>query len=129
MPNTLYVDVWLLRLGCNFVFEYPAPMGSSHNHPDPDEADSFRSRCPGRNTALFPLSLASVGLLPYYGLLRFLPIVIAVSLAMIIVTFYPLPSRRFLQVAGYFYGIGFVAAGSVWAQPICSADLVRLSSQ
>lgn len=112
MPEyTLYVDVWLLRLGCNFVFEYLLLWAAATITRTQTKPIRLGLGALAGTLHYFLYLLASVGLLPYYGLLRFLPIVIAVSLAMIIVTFYPLPSRRFLQVAGYFYGIGFVAAG------------------
>lgn len=112
MPEyTLYVDVWLLRLGCNFVFEYlllwaTATITRSRTEPLRLVAGSLV----GTLHYLLYL-LASLGLIPFYGLLRFLPVVVVMSLAMLFVTFYPLSWRRLLSVAGYFYGIGFVAAG------------------
>lgn len=111
LEYTLYVDVWLLRLGCNFVFEYLLLWAT---------ATITRTPTTTRRLALGALVgtlhyllylLASLGLLPLYGLLRFLPVVFLVSLAMIAVAFYPLAWRRVLKVAGYFHGIGFVAGG------------------
>ncbi len=112
MPEyTLYIDVWLLRLGCNFIFEYlllwaTATITRAQTRP----ARLSLGALFGTLHYFFYL-LASVGLIPLYGLLRFLPIVFLVSLAMIFLAFYPLSFKRLLQVAGYFYGIGFAAAG------------------
>lgn len=112
MPEyTLYVDVWFLRLGCNFVFEYlllwaTATITRTETKPSRLVLGSLV----GTLHYLFYL-LASLGLIPFYGLLRFLPVVTVVSLAMIFVTFYPLTWKRLLSVAGHLYGIGFVAAG------------------
>lgn len=112
MPEyTLYVDVWLLRLGCNFVFEYLLLWATATiTHTATRPARLVLGSLVGTFHYLLYL-LASVGLLPFYGLLRFLPVVVGVSLAMIFVTFYPLTWQRLLSVAGHFYGIGFVAAG------------------
>ncbi len=112
MPEyTLYVDVWLLRLGCNFIFEYLllwATATITHTNTRPSRL--VLGSLVGTFHYLLYL-LASVGLIPFYGLLRFLPVVIMVSLAMIFITFYPLTWKRLLSVAGHFYGIGFIAAG------------------
>ncbi|HKM42845.1 MAG TPA: sigma-E processing peptidase SpoIIGA [Limnochordia bacterium] len=112
MPDyTLYVDVWLLRLGCNFVFEYlllwaTATITHATTRPSRLALGSLLG-----TFHYFLYLLASVGLIRFYGLLRFLPIVLLVSLAMIFVTFYPMTWKRLWSVAGHFYGIGFIAAG------------------
>jgi stage II sporulation protein GA (sporulation sigma-E factor processing peptidase) len=108
---TLYVDVWLLRLGCNFVFEYLllwATATITHTKAEPSRL-ALGSLV--GTVHYFLYLLASLGLIPYYGFLRFLPIVIFVSLAMIFVTFYPIGWKSLLKVASHFYGIGFIAAG------------------
>jgi stage II sporulation protein GA (sporulation sigma-E factor processing peptidase) len=112
MPEyTLYVDVWLLRLGCNFIFEYLllwATATITHTRTRPSRL------CAGSlvGTIHYALYLlAGLGLIPLYGLLRFLPVVLLVSLLMILATFYPVSWKRLLSVSGHFYSIGFVAAG------------------
>lgn len=111
LEYTLYVDVWLLRLACNFIFEYLLLWST---------ATITRTQTTTTRLVLGSLVgtlhyllylLASLGLIPLYGLLRFLPVVVVVSLAMLAVAFYPIVWRRLLRVAGYFYAIGFVAAG------------------
>ena len=112
MPEyTLYVDVWLLRLGCNFIFEYLllwATATITHAPTKPSRL-SLGSLVGTFHYLLY--LLAGLGLMPFYGLLRFLPLVILVSLAMIFVAFYPVTWKLLLSVAGHFYAIGFVAAG------------------
>lgn len=113
MPKyTLYLDVWLLRLGCNFLFEYLLLWAT---------ATVTRTRTNPRRLLLASsvgtfhyllYLLASLGLIPFYGLLRFFPIIILVSLLMVIVAFYPAIRRKLFSVLGYFYGIGFAAAGA-----------------
>lgn len=113
MPKyTLYVDVWLLRLGCNFLFEYLLLWAT---------ATITGTRTSSRRLFLaslvgtahyFLYLLASLGLIPFYGLLRFLPVILIVSLSMLIIAFRPPIWSRLMTVAGYFYAIGFVAAGA-----------------
>ncbi|HHT42599.1 MAG TPA: sigma-E processing peptidase SpoIIGA [Firmicutes bacterium] len=111
LEYTLYVDVWLLRLGCNFIFEYlllwaTATITRTQTTPMRLLMGSFIG------TLHYLLYLAaSVGMIPFYGLLRFLPIVILVSAAMICAAFFPISWRRLVIASGYFYTIGFVAAG------------------
>lgn len=112
MPEyTLYVDVLLLRLGCNFIFEYLLLWST---------ATVTKTRTKPIRLALgsavgtfhyFLYLLASLGLIPYYGFLRFFPVVVLVSIAMMLMTF-PSGWSQLKKVAPYFYGIGFVAAGT-----------------
>ncbi len=111
LEYTLYVDVWLLRLGCNYLFEYLLLWATATITRTPTTATRLTL---GSliGTVHYGLYLAaSVGLLPLYGLLRFFPVVLLVSAAMLGATFYPLGWRKLLTAAGYFYTIGFVAAG------------------
>ena len=112
MPEyTLYVDVWLVRLGCNFVFEYLLLWATATiTHTKTRPLRLLLGSLVG-TFHYFLYLLASLGLLPYYGILRFLPIVVLISLAMVFVTFYPIRWKNLLKVAAHFYGIGFIAAG------------------
>ncbi len=113
MPKyILYVDVWLLRLGCNFILEYLllwATASITHTRTKP--ARLTLASAVGTLHYLLYL-LAGLGLIPFYGLLQFFPVIILVSLAMLLITFHPLPTKKLLSVTGYFYGIGFIAAGA-----------------
>ncbi len=112
MPEyTLYVDVWLLRLGCNFIFEYLLLWATATITRTPTKPSRLILGSLVGTIHYLLYLLASLGLIPLYGLLRFLPIVVLVSLAMIFVTFFPVTWKRLLSVAGHFYGIGFAAAG------------------
>lgn len=124
MPEyTLYVDVWLIRLSCNFIFEYLllwATATITHSQTRPSRL--FLGSLVG-TFHYFLYLLANLGLIPFYGLLRFLPVVVMVSLAMIFVAFYPLTWKRLLTVAGHFYGIGFIAAGIGMATAYIVGDM------
>ncbi len=125
MPKyILYVDVWLLRLGCNFILEYLllwATASITHTRTKP--ARLTLASAVGTLHYLLYL-LAGLGLIPFYGLLQFFPVIILVSLAMLLITFHPLPTKKLLSVTGYFYGIGFIAAGGRggWPAPIFLAE-------
>lgn len=108
---TLYVDVWLLRLGCNFLFEYLLLWAAATISRTPTTVPRLSLGAAVGTLHYLLFLAASLGLIPFYGLLRFLPVVILVSLAMLAAAFHPIPWRRYLTVGGYFYTIGFVAAG------------------
>ncbi|MDI9413040.1 MAG: sigma-E processing peptidase SpoIIGA [Bacillota bacterium] len=113
MPEyTLYVDVWLLRLGCNFIFEYLL-LWATANVLKINTRPSRLVLGSAVGTIYYLLyRLASLNLLPFYGLLRFFPMVILVSLAMVVITFYPFKFPQLIRLIGYFYGIGFASAGA-----------------
>ncbi|HPT83258.1 MAG TPA: sigma-E processing peptidase SpoIIGA [Limnochordia bacterium] len=111
LEYTLYVDVWLLQLGCNFLFEYLLLWATATiTRTQTTTLRLMLGSLVGTLHYLLYLA-ASVGLIPLYGLLRFFPVVLLVSAAMLLAAFYPLPWRRLLTAAGYFYIIGFIAAG------------------
>lgn len=113
MPEyTFYVDAWLVRLGANFLFEYLLLWAT---------AEVTRTSTQTRKLALGALLgtmhyglylLASLSIIPFYGVLRFLPTIIAVSLLMVAAAFYPISFVRLARVLGYFYLIGFIGAGA-----------------
>lgn len=111
LEYTLYVDVWLLRLGCNFLFEYLLLWATAAVTRTPTNIGRLTLGALIGTVHYLLYLAANFGLLPLYGLLRFFPVVLLVSAAMIIVAFYPLPWRRLFSVAGCFYLLGFVAAG------------------
>lgn len=120
---TLYVDVWILRLGCNFLFEYlllwaTATITCTRTTPRRLALASLVG-----TTHYFLYLLAGLGLIPFYGLLRFLPVIILVSVAMLVIAFRTLVWSRLVAVAGHFYGIGFVAAGAGMATAYLLGDL------
>ncbi|NLJ79690.1 MAG: sigma-E processing peptidase SpoIIGA [Firmicutes bacterium] len=113
MPEyTLYVDVWFLHLSCNFVFEYLLLWATANvTQTTTKPLRLALGALVGTLHYLFYL-LASLGLIPFYGLLRFLPVIILLSLAMIVAAFYPLRIKRLASVCAHFYAIGFLAAGA-----------------
>lgn len=69
--------------------------------------------------------LAEARLVPFYGVLRSLPVVVLVSGLMILLAFGRLRVRRLLTVAAHFYGIGFVAAGAGMAAAFLMGNTSR----
>ncbi|HHT72645.1 MAG TPA: sigma-E processing peptidase SpoIIGA [Firmicutes bacterium] len=113
MPQyTFYVDALLLRLGANLLFEYlllwaTAEVTRTGTRPAKLLAGALLGTI---HYALY--LLASFGLIPYYGLLRLLPTVVIVSLFMVLAAFYPLSVGTLPKILGWFYVIGFIAAGA-----------------
>lgn len=56
--------------------------------------------------------LAQGGVLPHYGIIRQVPVVVLVSGLMLVAAFGRMSPRRLLTVGAAFYGIGFVSAGA-----------------
>lgn len=58
------------------------------------------------------LYLANLRIIPYYGVLRFLPTILAIAISMLLVAFYPLNIRRLSRLLLHFLGIGFSSGGA-----------------
>lgn len=56
--------------------------------------------------------LSARGILPYYAWLRFWPVILATSICMVIVAFYPISWRPLLRVTGFFYFIAVSSGGA-----------------
>lgn len=113
MPEyTLYVDVWLLRLSANFAFEYLLLWATAAVTRTPTSSKRLAAASLVGTLHYLLYLLASLQIIPFYGLLRFIPVVVIVSILMILITFYPLAKQRILSILGHFYVIGFVAAGA-----------------
>lgn len=113
MPGyTLYIDIWLLQLACNFLFEYLLLWATATITRTQTNSSRLALGALIGTTHYLLFLLSSFGLIPFYGLFRFLPVVILVSIAMMIAAFYPLKRAQILSIAGHFYGIGFAAAGA-----------------
>ncbi len=56
--------------------------------------------------------LSAKGVLPYYGWLRFWPVILATSIFMVVVAFYPIAFRPLLRVTGFFYFIAVSSGGA-----------------
>lgn len=108
----VWVDVLIIQIIATYLFDYLLLWATA-------EVARLKTTA-GRlgaaslfGSAYFVLhSLAQEGIIPYYGVLRLIPVVVSVSTAMIVVAFGPLPLRRLFVIAAYFYGIGFVSAGA-----------------
>ena len=106
------MDVLVLQLVANFLFDCLLLWATA----EVTRAATSRGRvlyAAGLGTLYFLLYvLAQAGLVPFYGVLRWIPVVLLVSALMLLVAFGPLRPRRMLVVAAHFYGVGFVAAGA-----------------
>lgn len=113
MPgHIIYLDALILRLAANFFFEFILLWAA---------AEATRSRTTRLRLALgasigtlhhLLFLLSSYSLIPFYGLLRFFPTLLVVSILMVLVTFYPAGRSKLLRILAYFYGIGFISAGA-----------------
>ncbi len=107
----VYVDVLLLYLIANFVCDYLLLWATAAVTL---AKTNWRRLCAGAaiGTAHFLLLyLASLNIIPYYGLLRFIPTILAVTLLMLVTAFYPVSLRRLAKLALHFAGIGFGSGG------------------
>ncbi|HEY8417536.1 MAG TPA: sigma-E processing peptidase SpoIIGA [Limnochordales bacterium] len=111
-PTVIWVDVLVLQLLANFLFDCLLLWATA----EVTRAATSRGRvlaAAALGTAYFlSYVLAQAGLMPFYGVLRWIPVVLLVSALMLLVAFGPLRLRRMLVVAAHFYGVGFVAAGA-----------------
>lgn len=109
---TLYVDVLLVRLACNFIFEYLLLWATSsitltQTRPLRLSTGAMLGTV---HYALYLLSKAQI--IPFYGFIQFFPVVLLVSIAMLYLALRPKNFVQLRKIAGYFYLIGFIAAGA-----------------
>ncbi|HHY10460.1 MAG TPA: sigma-E processing peptidase SpoIIGA [Firmicutes bacterium] len=122
LEYTFYVDAWLIRLACNFIFEYLLLWAAATVTRTPTKPTRLSLAALVGTLHYLLYLMAGLGLIPFYGFLRFLPVLILLSFAMLAVAFYPAPLKRLLGVAAYFYGIGFFAAGAGMAAAYILGD-------
>lgn len=108
----IWIDVLMIQVIAAFVFDYLLLWATS-------EIGRMKTTTPRLAAAsllgsgyFVVHSLALQGVIPYYGIVRLIPVVVLVSTAMLLVAFGGLPLRRLFAAAAYFYGIGFVGAGA-----------------
>src|SRR5690554_3186542 len=109
---TFYVDAWLVRLGANFLFEYLLLWATAEVTRTSTKAHKLTLGAAIGTIHYGLYLLASFNIIPYFGLLRVLPTVFLVSIAMVFSSYYPISLRRLPRVLGYFYIIAFIAAGA-----------------
>lgn len=114
MPGyIIYIDTLMLQLAANFLFEFLLLWATA----EVTKSSTTRLRL-GFGAFIGTIHylvflLSSYRIIPHYGLLRFFPVLVAVSLLMIFATFYPkTKGKQLLKILGYFYGIGFISAGA-----------------
>lgn len=110
--TVIWIDVLMIQIVAAFVFDYLLLWATSEVGRVKTTAARLAAASLLGCGYFLVHSLALQGVIPYYGLVRLLPIVVLVSAAMLLVAFGPLPLRRLLAAAAYFYGIGFAGAGA-----------------
>lgn len=110
--TVIWVDAFILQIVAALIFDYMLLWAT---------AEVARAHTSAGRLAVAALvgvgyfvvhTLAQSGLVPGYGQLRLIPVVLLVSVTMLVIAFGVLPLRRLLAVGAYFYGIGFVSAGA-----------------
>lgn len=113
MPGyVIYIDTLILRLLANFFFEFILLWATAEV--TRISTTRLRLACASLIGTVHYLlfMLSSYRIIPFYGLLRFFPIVLIVSVIMVLIAFHPFRRKQLLQVLAYFYGIGFISAGA-----------------
>lgn len=110
--TVIWMDVLVLQVLANGLFDWLLLWATA----EVTRTKTTRRRLAAAallGTAYFLLYLlAEAGRVPFYGLLRWPPVVVLVSVLMLLAAFGPLRPRRLLVVGAHFYGVGFVAAGA-----------------
>lgn len=108
----VWVDVLIIQIIATFLFDYLLLWATAEVARVPTTASRLCAASLIGSAYFVMHALAREGIIPYYDLFRLIPVVLLMSTAMLLVAFGPLPGRRLLVVAAYFYGIGFVSAGA-----------------
>ncbi|NLY29242.1 MAG: sigma-E processing peptidase SpoIIGA [Firmicutes bacterium] len=107
----VYVDILLLYVIANFLCDYLLLWATAAVTL---AKTNWRRLCAGAAIGTLHfllLYLASLRIIPYYGLLRFIPTILAVTLLMLLITFHPVSLRRLVKLTLHFAGIGFGSGG------------------
>lgn len=114
MPGyIIYIDALILRLFSNFLFEFILLWAAAEVTRSPTTRPRLALGALIGTLHYLLFMLSSYSLIPFYGLLRFFPTLVLISLLMIVVCFYPCTKgRKLFRVLAYFYGIGFISAGA-----------------
>lgn len=108
----VYVDVLLLYLAANFALDYLLLWATAAVTL---AKTTWQRLCLGAaiGTGHFLLVyLAGLRILPYYGMLRFVPTILLVAITMLLAAFYPVSPRRLSSLLLHFLGIGFGSGGA-----------------
>ena len=112
MERVLWIDVIFLSLLANFAFDYLLLWAAAEVSRTPTTRSRLLMGAMLGTLYFLAYLLAQSGVLPWFGLLRFVPVVLLVSVLMLLASFPRLSLRGLLSVGGYFYLIGFAAAGA-----------------
>jgi len=108
----IWMDVLILQVAANCLFDCLLLWATSAVTRTPTSRGRLLAAAlTGTGYYLLHL-LAEARVVPYYGALRSVPVVVLVSALMLFLAFGRLRLRRLVSVAAHFYGIGFAAAGA-----------------
>lgn len=110
--TVVWVDVLIIQIVAAFLFDYLLLWATAEVVRMKTSTGRLSAASLIGATYFVIHSLAYEGILPYYGLLRLIPVVLVMSTVMLLVAFGPLKARRLVAAVAYFYGIGFVSAGA-----------------
>ena len=108
----IWVDVLVLQLAANALFDYLLLWATAAVTRTPANRRRLLAGTAVGTGYFLLYVLAEARLIPYYGLLRWVPVIVLVSAGMLLAAFGRLTPRRLVTVAAHFYGIGFGAAGA-----------------
>lgn len=112
LERIVWIDVLVLALVANFLFDYLLLWATAEVSRIPATRGRLALGALLGTVYFVAYLLAQAGLTPFFRLLRFVPFVLLVSAIMLAVAFPGIPRRRLVTAAGYFYLIGFAAAGA-----------------
>ncbi|NMB46279.1 MAG: sigma-E processing peptidase SpoIIGA [Firmicutes bacterium] len=108
----IYVDVLLLYLAANFACDYLLLWATAAVTL---AKTTWQRLCwgaiIGTGHFLF-LYLSSLRIIPYYGILRFIPTVLGVTITMLLAAFYPISPRHLARLLVHFLAIGLGSGGA-----------------
>lgn len=110
--TVVWIDVLMIQVAAALIFDYLLLWATAEVARVPTTSQRLALAALLGSVYFVVHALAHEGVIPYYGVLRLVPVVFVVSFGMLIVAFGWLPLRRLLAVAAYFYGIGFISAGA-----------------
>lgn len=112
LDYVVYVDILMLYLVANFVCDYLLLWATAAITLAETTWQRLSLGAAIGTGHFLLLYLASLRIIPYYGLLRFIPTILAVTVLMLFAAFFPVSPRRLGGLLLHFLGLGFGAGGT-----------------
>lgn len=107
----VYVDVLVLLLGANFICDYLLLWATAAVTLAKTTWQRLFTGASLGTLHFLLIYLANLRIIPYYGYLRSIPTIFAMTLLMLGIVFYPVVARRMFALVLHFFAIGFGAGG------------------